>query len=61
MGVKLDTTQIYTQVSIKKLKEVHSLPHPAKARRTKTIDWDDEPEVTEEALFIALAAEDDLE
>ena len=57
--VKLDTTQIYTQVSIKKLKEVHTLTHPAKAKRTKTIDWDDEP--TEAELFTALAAEDDEE
>jgi integrase/recombinase XerD len=28
--VKLDTTQIYTQVSIRKLKEIHTLTHPAK-------------------------------
>jgi integrase/recombinase XerD len=27
---KLDTTEIYTHVSIRKLKEVHSLTHPAK-------------------------------
>jgi len=40
--VKLDTTQIYTQVSIKKLKEVHTLTHPAKAKRTKTVDWNEE-------------------
>ncbi len=59
--VKLDTTQIYTQVSIKKLKEVHSLTHPAKAKRTKTIDWDDEPEPTEAALLSALAAEEEGE
>ena len=26
---KLDTTQIYTQVSIRKLKEVHEATHPA--------------------------------
>jgi len=31
--VKLDTTQIYTQVSIKKLKEIHSLTHPADRRK----------------------------
>lgn len=30
---KLDTTEIYTQVSIRKLKEVHSLTHPAKMER----------------------------
>jgi integrase/recombinase XerD len=28
--VKLDTTQIYAQVSIRKLKEIHTLTHPAK-------------------------------
>jgi integrase/recombinase XerD len=30
---KLDTTEIYTQVSIRKLKEVHSLTHPARLER----------------------------
>jgi integrase/recombinase XerD len=30
---KLDTTQIYTQVSLAKLKEVHAATHPAKLRR----------------------------
>ena len=29
---KLETTQIYTQVSIRKLKEVHDATHPAKLR-----------------------------
>jgi integrase/recombinase XerD len=56
--VKLDTTQIYTQVSIKKLKEIHTLTHPAKAARTKRIDWaEEEPENHELSLFSALAAE----
>lgn len=32
--VKLDTTQIYTQVSIKKLKEIHTLTHPADRRNS---------------------------
>lgn len=27
---KLDTIQIYTQVSIRQLKQVHTLTHPAK-------------------------------
>ena len=33
--VKLETTQIYTQVSIRKLKEIHTATHPARknARR----------------------------
>ena len=30
---KIDTTQIYTQVSIKRLKEVHDLTHPAKSEK----------------------------
>ena len=30
--VKLDTTQIYAQVSIRKLKEIHTLTHPARAK-----------------------------
>jgi len=30
---KLDTTQIYTQVSIRKLKEIHSATHPARLAR----------------------------
>ncbi len=30
---KLDTTTIYTQVSIRKLKEIHTSTHPAKLQR----------------------------
>jgi integrase/recombinase XerD len=30
---KLDITTIYTQVSIRKLKEIHTATHPAKAHR----------------------------
>jgi integrase/recombinase XerD len=30
--VKLDTTQIYAQVSIRKLKEIHTLTHPARTK-----------------------------
>ncbi|MFP4055132.1 MAG: tyrosine-type recombinase/integrase, partial [Phycisphaerae bacterium] len=30
---RLDTTQIYTQVSIRKLKEIHTATHPAKMQR----------------------------
>jgi integrase/recombinase XerD len=30
---KLTTTEIYTQVSIKKLKEIHTATHPARAKR----------------------------
>jgi integrase/recombinase XerD len=30
---ELSSTEIYTQVSIKKLKEIHSVTHPAKLER----------------------------
>jgi integrase/recombinase XerD len=33
--VELNTTQIYTQVSIRQLKAIHTATHPAKARVTK--------------------------
>ena len=58
--VSLKTTEVYTHVSIKKLKEIHTLTHPAKAKRTKKIDWNDEEETepTEEDIFSALAAEE---
>ena len=36
----LSTTQIYTQVSIRKLKEVHSRTHPARLRRSGRADVD---------------------
>jgi integrase/recombinase XerD len=31
---RLDTTQVYTQVSIRKLKEVQSALHPARLKRS---------------------------
>jgi len=33
---KIDTTQIYTQVSIRRLKAVHDLTHPAKVNKPKS-------------------------
>jgi integrase/recombinase XerD len=33
--VSLETTQIYTQVSIRKLKEIHTATHPAKLERAR--------------------------
>jgi len=54
---ELSTTQIYTQVSIKKLKEVHTLTHPAKATRSKKVDWSEDPAPTADELLSALAAE----
>jgi integrase/recombinase XerD len=32
---ELSTTQIYTQVSIRKLKEIHTATHPAKVRSAR--------------------------
>lgn len=55
--VSLNTTEMYTQVSIKKLKEVHSLTHPAQHGRTRFVDSADEPDATEDALFALLADE----
>jgi len=55
---QLSTTEIYTQVSIRKLKEIHALTHPAdrpQARQTQEGD-DGNDEYT---LFTALAAEAD--
>lgn len=42
--VKIDTTQIYTQVSIRRLKEVHDLTHPAKTHRDQVDELFDELE-----------------
>jgi integrase/recombinase XerD len=64
--VKLETTQIYTQVSIRKLKEVHALTHPSatlEPRLAKTLGADEHAEHGGDAdeLFHRLAAEDDEE
>jgi integrase/recombinase XerD len=66
---ELSTTQIYTQVSIRKLKEIHSATHPAKARsaRVKAPQADESttggitPAPTVDALLAALDAEADEE
>ena len=56
--MKLDTIQIYTQVSIKKLKEIHTLTHPAKAKRSKNVALImDEPESLEDKLLSVLEEE----
>ena len=39
---KLTTTEIYTQVSIQKLKQIHSATHPAKLERKRMGHGDDE-------------------
>jgi len=55
----LSTTQIYTQVSIRKLKEIHSATHPTSKleRRSDRARNDDEPEPTAEELLARLAEE----
>ena len=58
---KLETTQIYTQVSIRKLKEIHTATHPgAKLERHASsalpLDDDDTP-ATRESILSSLAAE----
>jgi integrase/recombinase XerD len=65
---KLETTQIYTHVSIEKLKEIHAATHPARLERTPDDDRPSEeanPQPTAEdargALLEALAAESDEE
>ncbi len=58
---ELTTTQIYTQVSIRKLQEVHRSTHPgaALARPLKPVGNDEacDPAAEREALFSLLAAE----
>ncbi|WP_026100728.1 site-specific tyrosine recombinase XerC [Synechococcus sp. PCC 7336] len=55
--VNLATTQLYTQVSIKKLKQVHTLTHPARSDRSLTVNWDEPAPATADELFATLAAE----
>lgn len=55
----LQSTQIYTKVSIKKLKEIHTVTHPGAqlVRREKTDEASDADEITPEELLSSLAAE----
>lgn len=62
--VELKTTQIYTQVSIVKLKEIHTLTHPARLERLHSAqtgadgaECQDAVEDPAEALLAALDAE----
>ena len=54
---ELSTTQIYTQVSIRKLKEIHTATHPS-AGRTRRASGEEDDAAKEELLAL-LAAEDD--
>jgi integrase/recombinase XerD len=60
---KLETTQIYTQVSIRKLKEVHTATHPGAqlGRRVAAPADDDDAEPTAEDVLEAVEAEADEE
>ena len=52
----LETTQIYTQVSIGKLQEIHAATHPgARLRRRSATETDDEALL--EAMYASFAAE----
>lgn len=55
--VSLETTQIYTQVSIRKLKDIHTATHPAKMMRTQQVAGNNGESAA--ALLDALSAEDD--
>ncbi len=54
----LSTTQIYTQVSIVKLKEIHTLTHPARLERVRDASVEEDVDVPDAAsLLAALDAE----
>lgn len=69
---RLDTTQIYTRVSIRMLKQIHSASHPAAMLRADHHEdsetmlvqshmWPGDPAPTADELFAALDSEDDDE
>jgi integrase/recombinase XerD len=53
---RLDTTQIYTHVSIRMLKQIHSATHPA-AQLKRNSEPSADPEVPEEAVESAVLAQ----
>lgn len=59
----LSTTQIYTQVSIRQLKEIHTATHPARFNRDGQTDQSSEEQnqVEVDELLSSLAAEQDEE
>jgi integrase/recombinase XerD len=61
---KLETTQIYTHVSIEKLKEIHAATHPARLERPRSAQAPAQAspsDDTHHALLARLAAESDEE
>jgi len=54
---KLSSTQIYTQVSIRMLKQVHSMTHPAQLHKPTAATGDEQNEQQKAALLAALEAE----
>ena len=55
----LETTQIYTRVSIRALKAIHTATHPGRMPEAGKRELDAEPELTPEAVLAALAGEDE--
>ena len=57
----LSTTQIYTQVSIRKLKQIHTATHPAAELRRREVIQEraGDEEAERVALLSSLAAEDE--
>jgi integrase/recombinase XerD len=53
----LSTTQIYTRVSIEKLREIHDATHPARLTRAEPATPATQPDAKADELFAALAAE----
>lgn len=60
---KLETTQIYTQVSIRKLKEIHTAMHPARMGKSRVVGKQADENATDQAasLLADLDAEADQE
>lgn len=48
---ELSTTQIYTQVSIRKLKEIHTATYPGKVRTARVPETADQPKPTAEDVL----------
>jgi integrase/recombinase XerD len=56
---KLDTTQIYTQVSIRQLKAIHTATHPGKLAKVGQHDLEAEPTAEELLETLALEAQEE--